>query len=144
MEKVVAVALMLLAASGATAQQADLVQCSKFNGDVMRANCLDAIAAYNKSATAALVIMPPAPIVPPAPPTKAELCQAEYVFAMEVMKERQAGRPMPEMIALAGKNQASLALVKEAYQTRIGLTGSQRLREIEQFGNTHFADCLEP
>ncbi|MFA6721520.1 MAG: DUF4124 domain-containing protein [Candidatus Cloacimonadaceae bacterium] len=73
-------------------------------------------------------------------------CQTQYTLAKAVMRDRQAGRPMPEIMALYAHQDgesAYRAIVRAAYAQPRYSTPSYQSREIFDFSSEVYRVCLE-
>lgn len=73
-----------------------------------------------------------------------ETCQSYYGFAESVMKSRQSGVPMPEVINLIPNDAGILiSIARSAYrQPRMNVEENQQWY-ITDFANDVYAECLE-
>lgn len=73
-------------------------------------------------------------------------CQTQHALARAVMRDRQAGRPMPEIMALYARQDgesAYRAIVRAAYAKPRYSTPPFQSREIFDFSNEVYRVCLE-
>lgn len=72
-----------------------------------------------------------------------EICQTYYEFGENVMKSRQSGVPMPELIAVVEGEELLVNVIRAAYrQPRMNVEENQQ-RYITDFANDVYAECLQ-
>jgi len=123
-------------------EASDIEDCAKFEGDLWKLQCYEAVAGHAGKPEQYLVILPPPPPPVPVPPTREEICRANYAFALTVMAERQSGKTMPDMIEQAGDDLGFKQVVRAAFNVSLGSTPGARAAEIDRFANQFYDDCI--
>jgi len=70
-------------------------------------------------------------------------CEELHELATSVMTARQNGAAMPELMRIAGDNPLVRAIVQDAYNAPRYSTNSVQQREIADFANTVYAQCIK-
>ncbi len=70
------------------------------------------------------------------------LCQDHSALAGEIMKGRQDGSPMADVMALAKGNRAAEQMVKVAYSGERLASDQARERAVADFENAVYAGCM--